>query len=151
YIALLDARHDAKDDAGAKQVATDWSAFLGGAATRAKTPEQRTVFDSHRLSAYSELGQPERAIPMLEQSQRDFPNDYNPPARLAIAYKNMKRWDEALAASDKALSMVYGPRRLGLLQTRADIFNGRGDKDSAKKTISEAVAFAESLPPGQRN
>src|SRR5207244_11424020 len=102
-------------------------------------------------SAYIELGEPERAIPMLEQSQKDFPDDYNPPARLAIAYKEMKRWDEALAASDRALSMVYGPRRLQILRTRADIFEGRGDKDAAKKTIADAVAFAEALPPGQRS
>ena len=45
---------------------------------------------------------------LFEQSQRDFPDDYNPPARLALAYRALKRWDEALAASDVAMSKAYG-------------------------------------------
>ncbi len=151
YIALLDARQNAKDEEGAKRVATEWSAFLDGAAARAKTPEQRTVFDSHRLSAYRELGQTERAIPMLEASERDLPGDYNPPARLAAAYLWMKRWDEALAPSDRALAKAYGPRKLGIYSTRADILSGKGDRESARKTLEEAIAYASALPPGQRS
>ena len=151
YISLLDARQDAKDEAGAKRVATEWSAFLDGAAARAKTPEQRAVFDSHRLSAYHELGQPERAIPMLEASERNLPGDYNPPARLAVAYSWMKRWDEALTASDRALAKAYGPRKLGIYSTRADIFSGKGDRDAARRTLDEAIAYANALPPEQRS
>jgi tetratricopeptide (TPR) repeat protein len=151
YIALLGARQDAKDDEGAKSVAVEWAAFLEGAAVRAKTPEQRAVFDAHRLSAYIELGQPERAIPMLEASERDLPGDYNPPARLATAYKALKRWDEALAASDRALTRAYGPRTLGILSTRADILSGKGDQEAARRTLEQALATAEALPPGQRS
>ena len=151
YLVLLDARQDAKDEEGAKRVATEWSAFLDGAAARAKTPEQRTVFDSHRLSAYRELGQTERAIPMLEASERDLPGDYNPPARLAVAYLWMKRWDEALAPSDRALAKAYGPRKLGIYSTRADIFSGKGDREAARRTLEEAIAYADALPPGQRS
>ena len=126
YISLLDARQQAGDSLGARQVALDWAAFLEGAAARATTPEQRTVFDSHRLSAYLELGEPERAVPMLEASERDLPDDYNPPARLAAALRAMKQWDEALAASDRALAKVYGPRKLGIYSARADILSGKG-------------------------
>jgi hypothetical protein len=151
YMSLLEARKNAQDEAGAKQVAAEWSAFLDGAAARAKTPDQRTVYDPHRLTAYIELGQPERAIPMLKASERDFPGDYNPPARLAAAYKAMQRWDEALAASDRALAKAYGPRKLNLLQTRADIYAGRGDRQAARRTLEEAVRTAEALPPGQRS
>jgi tetratricopeptide (TPR) repeat protein len=151
YLALLGARQDAKDEEGAKRVAMEWSAFLDGAAARAKTPEQRTVFDSHRLSAYRELGQVELAIPMLEAAERDLPGDYNPPARLATAYLWMKRWDEALAPSDRALAKVYGPRKLGVYSTRADIFSGKGDLEAARRTLEEAVAYADALPPGQRS
>ncbi len=151
YIALLDARQDAKDEAGAKQVAAEWAAFLDGEAARARTPEQRTVFDSHRLSAYRELGQVERAIPMLEGSERDLPDDYNPPARLALAYSWLKRWDEALIASDRALAKAYGPRKIGIYATRADIFVGKGDKAGARRVMEEALAYAESLPPGQKS
>jgi tetratricopeptide (TPR) repeat protein len=151
YLGLLGARQDAKDEEGAKRIAAEWSAFLEGAAARARTPEQRTVFDLHRLSAYRELGQIERAIPMLEASERDLPADYNPPARLATAYLWMKRWDEALAPSDRALAMVYGPRKLGVYSTRADIFSGKGDREAARRTLEEAIAYADALPPGQRS
>ena len=106
YVVLVDARKDAKDEAGARKTAGEWALFLDGEAARAKTPEARAVFDSHRLGAYIEMGEPQRAIPMLEASERDFPRDYNPPARLSAAYKAMKRWDEALAANDRALALA---------------------------------------------
>lgn len=151
YITLLTARDAAKDTAGTRRVANEWASFLEAEAAAAKSPEQRAVFDPHRLSAYLELGQPERAIAMLQQSERDFPKDYNPPQRLATAYKAMKRWDDALAASDRAMALGYGPRKLLLLQTRADILSGRDDVAGAHAVLREAVAFAESLPEGQRS
>jgi hypothetical protein len=151
YIALLSARQDANDVAGAKQVAAAWSAFLDGEAAKAKTADERAVYDPHRLDAYIELGQPERAVPMLEQSERDLPDDYNPPARLATAYNAMKKWDEALAANDRALAKAYGPRQLRILQTRVNSYVGRGDTAAARKTLEEALRLAESLPPGQRS
>lgn len=151
YIALIDARDAAGDDEEAVRLKQEWSSFLEGAAARAKTPEQRTVYDSHRLSAYLDLGTPEKAIPMLEQSERDFPDDYNPPARLAAAYKAMQKYDEALAASDRALARVYGPRKIVVLTTRADIYVAKGDAKAAKETIQQAIEVAKALPEGQRN
>ena len=120
-------------------------------AGRAKTPAERTVYDSHRLTAYMELGQPEKALPFLEQSERDFPEDYNPPARLALAYLAMRDYDRALAASDRALAHVYGPRKLTVLTARADIFAAKGDAKAARDTIVEAIEHAKSLPEGQRS
>jgi tetratricopeptide (TPR) repeat protein len=149
YISLIGARQAMKDADGAQKLRQEWAAFLERAAAEAKTPEQRAVYDSHRLSAYIELKTPEKAIPMLEQSERDFPDDYNPPARLASAYKAMKQYDKALAASDRALTRAYGPRKLLILRQRADIFAAKGDKESAKKTIAEAIAYAKQLPKEQ--
>lgn len=151
YQTLIDAREDAKDAAGQRRLTEEWSAFLDEAAARAKTVEQRTSFDPHRLSAYLALKEPEKAVPMLERSERDLPGDYNPPARLALAWKEMREWDKALAASDRALAKAYGPRRLGILRTRAEIYQGKGDDASAKKTLEQAIAEAEGLPEGQKN
>ncbi len=151
YITLLDTRRKARDEAGARRTNEEWIAYLESAAARARTPGQRTVFDSHRLSAYMELGQPERATPMLEASEKDFPEDYNPPARLAAAYQAMKEWDKALAAADRALLRIYGPRKLRVLEIKADALKGKGDLAGARRTMEEAVAFAEALPPGQRS
>jgi len=150
YLTLADAREDAKDEAGRKQTLEDCAALLEHAAAEARTPEQRVVFDSHRLSVYRELGQPERAVPMLEASQRDFPDDYNPPARLAMAYRSMKEYDKALAASDKALAMAYGPRKLLLYDNRADILVARGDSLAAREVLQTAIRDGEALPDGQR-
>ncbi len=151
YIALLDAREDARDSLGRRQVAEAWSAFLDAEAARAPSPEARTVFDSHRLSAYIETGRVERAIPMLEASARDFPDDYNPPARLANAYRLLGRWEEALAASDVAMAKAYGPRKLLFYQQRSDIHKGRGDLAAARRTLEEAIAYGKALPDGQRS
>ena len=113
YLSLIQARKDAADAPGARNDAEAWAAFLEGQAAAARTPEQRAVFDSHRLSAYMELKQPERAIPMLQASEKDLPDDYNPPSRLAVAYMAMKKPDEALAASNRALPKVRPAARPG--------------------------------------
>lgn len=151
YGSLVSEREAASDEAGRKDLAARWAAYLEKEAAAARSAEARTVFDSHRLSAYIESGQPERAVPMLNEAEHDLPDDYNPPARLAVAYLAMKKYDEALAASDRALARVYGPRKLGVLRTRADIYKGKGEVAAARKTIEEAIAFAEALPEGQRN
>jgi tetratricopeptide (TPR) repeat protein len=151
YGELVSARRDAKDEAGARRTASEWASFLDAEAAKAGTPEARAVFDSHRLGAYIEMGEPQRAIPMLEASARDFPQDYNPPARLAVVYKEMGRWDEALAATERALPLVYGPRKLRVLGTRADVFLAQGDKPNARATLTEALATARALPAAQRS
>jgi tetratricopeptide (TPR) repeat protein len=88
---------------------------------------------------------------MLEQSERDLPKDYNPPARLISAYRAAKRYDDALAASDRALKLAYGPRKIGIYRNRAAVYLAKGDKESARKTIEEAIQFAEALPTEQRS
>jgi len=153
YLALLGARKAAGDDEGHKLIAAQWATFLNGAAAAAKTPAERVVFDSHRLSAYLELGEPEKAVPLLEQSEREFPDDYNPPARLAIAYRYMEEWDLGVAASERALSKqgTTGPRRLRILQNLAQVYEASGNTEAARRTLAEAVQHGETLPEGQRS
>jgi tetratricopeptide (TPR) repeat protein len=151
HLSLIQARKDAGDPAGARADAEAWASFLEAQAKAAATPEQRAVFDSHRLSAYLELGEPERAIPMLQESEKDLRGDYNPPSRLAVAYLAMKKPDEALAASNRALPKVTGPRRVRVLQTRSEIFAAKGDAAASREALEAALACAESLPPGQRS
>ncbi len=151
YMALIEARDAAGDEEGTIALQWQWATFLEQAAARAKTAEQRTVYDSHRVSAYLDLGTPEKAIPMLEQSERDFPTDYNPPARLALIYNAMKEYDKALAASDRAMALVYGPRKLSVLSVRTDIYTGKGDTKAARETMVQAIEYAKSLPEGQRS
>jgi tetratricopeptide (TPR) repeat protein len=151
YETLGDARESMKDEAGAHAMREQWAAFLEGEAAKAKTPEQRAVYDSHRLTAYLALKTPEKAIPMLEQSAHDFPKDYNPHSRLAVALREMKKYDEALAETERALERAYGPRKIGIYRNRSDIFALKGDKENAKKTLEEAIRYADGLPKEQRS
>jgi len=150
FGALLDRREEQGDDAGAKQLAGRWLDFLEGESAKAAGPEARAAFDSHRVSAALALGDPARAVPALLASERDLPDDYNPPARLALLYRAMGSYDEALAASDRALGKADGPRKLRIYNTRADILLKRGDKAEARTTLEAAIHFADALPAGQR-
>ncbi|MEO6323791.1 MAG: thiol reductase thioredoxin, partial [Thermoanaerobaculia bacterium] len=85
YETLVQERDEAKDAAGMKEAAAAWATFLEGEAARARSPEAAAVYDSHRLSAYLQMATPEKAVPMLQASEKALPEDYNPPARLAVA------------------------------------------------------------------
>ncbi|HTS03554.1 MAG TPA: thiol reductase thioredoxin, partial [Thermoanaerobaculia bacterium] len=151
YGSLADEREAAKDQAGRKKVLESWAEYLEGEAAKAKTPAERTVFDAHRTTVCLALGQPERVVPALLASERDFPDDYNPPQRLALAYAAMKKYDEALAASDRAMALAYGPRKLVVYRTRVDILTKKGDAAAARRTLEEMLAWAEALPKEQRS
>jgi tetratricopeptide (TPR) repeat protein len=151
YISLLDAKQSLGDSVAARATAEAWSAHLDRAAARGRNAQERAVYDSHRLSAYLELGQPERAVPMLQAAERELPDDYNPPARLATAYRAMKQWDAAIAASDRALAKAYGPRRFLLWRTRVGILTDKGDAAAARTALESAISEAEGMPEGQRS
>jgi thioredoxin-like negative regulator of GroEL len=150
FQTLVDVRRERGDTAGALRAAADWAAYLEGEAARAQTADARAVFDSHRLGAYLALGQPERAVPMLEQSRTDFPKDYNPPARLAVAYLAMKKPAQALTSAEQAEALVYGPRTLRVLLTKAEAQAALGDKAGAKATLAHAEELVAGLPEAQR-
>jgi tetratricopeptide (TPR) repeat protein len=149
YEVLIDARTEAGDAAGAKALAGKWLAFLEEEAARAPSPEARAAFDPHRVVAAMKLGDPGRAIPALLASEKDLPADYNAPARLAVIYKELRRWEEAVAAIDRALARAYGPRRIRLLETKASIQQACCDEASSQTTLREALRAAEALPASQ--
>lgn len=151
YFSLEGAREAVGDSAGVRKLQEEHIAMLEDHAARATTAEQRATYDSHRLSLYIEMGRPQAAVPMLEHSRKDFPDDYNPPQRLATAYKAMKQWPEALAASDEAMPLAYGPRQFLVLNTRADIQLGMADTTAAKATLTDALARAEKMPDGLKS
>lgn len=132
-------------DKDATRLARAWTSFLEAEAARAPSPSARAVFDAHRLLAYVALDEPRRAIPMLEQSEADFPGDYNPPARLAAAYLATRQYDAALAASRRALARAYGPRKLRLWSLQADVLVAKGDTAGARASLRAAIDFAHRL------
>jgi len=149
YSSLISIARRQKDTEAAKKYATDMWAFLEQQAKSAPNAEARASLDSWRTSAAGALGDPALAIPALEASERDLPDDYNPPSRLAGIYTQLGRLDDALAANERALAKVYGPRKLSLLTSRVSLYEKKGDKAAAKQTLEEAVKFAETLPGEQ--
>jgi thiol-disulfide isomerase/thioredoxin len=140
FEELVATRKEAGDAEGARRAAEAWAAFLDAAASKAKAPAARAVFDAHRLLAYVELGHAERALPMLTQSERDFPDDYNPPARLARALFELGRFDEARAACARAAARVYGPRALRVLLLAADDAHAQKDAAAERAALDDALA-----------
>jgi tetratricopeptide (TPR) repeat protein len=140
FEELVATRKEAGDAEGARRAAEAWAAFLDAAASKAKTPAARAVFDAHRLLAYVELGHAERALPVLTQSERDFPDDYNPPARLARALFELGRFDEARAACARAAARVYGPRALRVLLLAADVAHAQKDAAAERAALDDALA-----------
>ncbi len=145
FETLVDALRELKDEPRRRSFAEHWVRFLEGQVTLATTKEARVVFDSHRLLAYAETGDPTRSIPMLEESAKDFPNDYNPPARLARTYFTLQRYPEARTAIGRALSLAYGPRKLRLFELAADIESKSNDRASEKAALDSALELAKTL------
>jgi len=145
YDFVIGAYRELGQDDEVKGIAAEWAAFLEEQAGRAQSPAARAVFDAHRVLAYKALGEPQRSVPMLEESERDFPADYNPPARLASTYLAMKRNDEALAAVKRALEKAYGPRKLRLWSLEADAYEAMGNGPAAREALRAALDFAKTV------
>jgi tetratricopeptide (TPR) repeat protein len=151
YEGLVGAAEARKDEAGRRRLAEEWWGFLVAERARGRTPAARAMLDAWIVGAALALGDPGRAIPLLQASERAAPKDYNPPYRLAVLYLEQKRYPEALAASDRALALAYGPRKLRVLSQLATIQEERGDTAAARRALEEAVAHAATLPASQRN
>jgi hypothetical protein len=82
---------------------------------------------------------------MLQESERDFPDDYNPPSRLAKVYLGLGRLDDALAAVRRAEAKIYGPRTLRVLSTEADIWLAMKKPKEAKEALLHAVELGDKL------
>lgn len=151
YESLVEARTARGDEVGARGVAERWWSFLERERTRASSAEARASLDSYRVAAAEALGDPARALPPLEQSERDLPGDYNPPARRARVLREVGRLPEARAAAERALAKAYGPRKLKVYQLAATIMDKQGDRAALAATLDEALAYADGLPPSQRD
>jgi tetratricopeptide (TPR) repeat protein len=79
---------------------------------------------------------------MLQQSEREAPDDYNPPARLARAYLTLGQLEPAEAAIERALPHCEGPRKLRLFMLKSDILLARNQRESAAETLRAALRYA---------
>jgi tetratricopeptide (TPR) repeat protein len=150
FEATVDAREADHDKGGARELAARWADYLERQARSAGSSSARAVFDAHRMLAYQALGDPARALPMLAESEKDFPRDYNPPARIAMVYLTLQRYEDALAAVGRAMALGYGPRKMRLFLLKADLLAAKGDKAASVATLREAQAYAATLPESEK-
>jgi predicted negative regulator of RcsB-dependent stress response len=59
---------------------------------------------------------------------------------------DLKRYDDAVAALERALARAYGPRKLRLWSLEADALIAKGDKAGARRALQSALDFAASVP-----
>ncbi|HTP50747.1 MAG TPA: tetratricopeptide repeat protein [Anaeromyxobacteraceae bacterium] len=151
YQALFETRTAEKDAADARKLGEEWWAFLVAERARGRSGATRVMLDSWIVAAALALDDPGRALPLLLASEREEPGDYNPPYRVAELYLELKDYDKALAASDRALRLAYGPRKLRVLGQRATILERKGDPAAARRVLEDAVSYAATLPGAQRS
>ncbi|MDX2087687.1 MAG: thioredoxin family protein [Kofleriaceae bacterium] len=149
YLRELLISVDRKDEATA--LAEQQRQLLEKAAATAPTPVAAMTYNWHLAEVFVFLGRPLEAVPALEKSAAALPDEYDPPARLGWLYLKAGKLDEAATWTERALALVYGPRKARLLGQRAEIAGKQGDTAGERRYRAEAVALWESLPPGQAN
>lgn len=151
YRLLWDVRLRLGDVKGATDAANERLRVIDAATSKVVEPAIATLFDGARLETLLFLGRPRDAVTLLEAREKELPDDYNVPHRLARAYLEAGRADDALVATDRALARAYGPRKGLIYGLRADIFIKLGRAADARAAIAAQLDFYRSLPPGQRH
>ncbi|HTV21390.1 MAG TPA: thioredoxin family protein [Polyangiaceae bacterium] len=146
---LAAARAATGDVDGSRQALQSRLAVLERAAL-GKAPELALTYDWARTDALLQLGRAEEALAIATEREQQLPQNYNPPHYRAKAFKALGRWQDGLAALDRALALAYGPRRIGLLSLKANLLSGAGRQDEAKATLRDQLAQYRALPAGQR-
>jgi len=146
-MELLDASHQHER---AVEVAKARASLLEQAAARAPDVTMASTFDPHRTDTYLYLKEPQKAEQLLAEREKQMPDDYNPPARLARVLLEEKKLAEAEAAVDRALAkMTRGQRRIGVLGLKARILQAEGKPTEA--AVQEQLDVFRELPATQRN
>jgi thioredoxin-like negative regulator of GroEL len=148
---LAEGLLDVGDVRGASAARRARIAVLDQASANAPSPEAASAYDYALAMAYLAVDRQADAIRMLEQRERELPELYEPPARLAEVLAKLGRTEQALAAINRSIGRAYGPRRLRYLRFRADLLRKLGDHAGEVATLREEVAGHEALAKGQAN
>jgi tetratricopeptide (TPR) repeat protein len=146
---VWDAEEGLGNREGALAAARERLAVLETAAKRAPNPQVSSTFDGGRLETLLFLDRARDAVAFLGERERELPNDYNPPHRLASAYQALGDHASALSAIDRAIAKAWGARKARMLDKRAEILAKLGRADDARGTLEAALSHLRSLPPGQ--
>ena len=137
------------DDAGrhpeAVKAAEKRREILLAAQKAAPDFEMASTFDPHLAETYLYLKQAPLAEAMLTRREKEMPDDYNPPARLARVLLEQGKSQQAEAAIDRALKIApQGPRKVGLYGLKEKIAKALGKP--VEPVLREELALMETLP-----
>jgi thioredoxin-like negative regulator of GroEL len=132
----------------ARAIAERQRALLDQAVTAAPSPLAAMTYIWPQSEVYAYLGVPLELVPRLEKAHADLPTEYDPPYRLAWIYLQADQPDQALPWAEKALGLVYGPRKARAQSMLIDIQKARGDRAAEKKARQDLIAIYERLPAG---
>lgn len=135
-----------KNEEAATRVAAAWLKYLQEQIAQAPTAEARMGYDLHLVSVAAFLHKPELALAEVERAEHELPNDYNPPRLAATVYRQMGRYDDALAACNRAIEKAYGAPKAQVYRVKGQILEQKGDIEGAKQAYAEGIAFARTLP-----
>jgi tetratricopeptide (TPR) repeat protein len=138
------------DAAGARAAAERRLVHLDRAVV-ADTVADRRVDDWPRVDTLIFLDRHDQAIAQMTAREAELPDDGNAPAYLARAYADLERWDDALAAIDRAIARSPGPKGVRYLADRADLALEAGRPDLARAAIATARARWSALPEPMRS
>jgi tetratricopeptide (TPR) repeat protein len=119
-------------------------------ASAGKPADVALTYDWARTDALLQLGRAEEALAVATERERQLPDNYNPPHYRAKSLAALGRWQEGLTAIQRALSLAYGPRKIGLMTLQVDLLLGAGQRAEAVRTLNEQLALYRALPAGQR-
>lgn len=119
-------------------------------ASAGKPADVALTYDWARTDALLQLGRAEEALAVATEREQQLPGNYNPPHYRAKSFKALGRWQEGLTAIERALSLAYGPRKIGLMTLQVDLLLGAGQKAEAVRALNEQLALYRALPAGQR-
>ncbi len=140
---LADAFLTFGDKEGARGASRERLAILEKASKDAPTPAAAQTYDAALASAFLAMGRAEDAVRLLQNREKQLPSSYEPPGRLAGVLLALKKYPEALAAIERALAHVEGPRRMRFLEIKADILGAQGDRAGQLAALEAVLAGYE--------
>ena len=124
--------------------------LMESAASAASSPLSAAVYDYQRAGAYLALDRGEQAVEMLVLREKQMPDAYEPPARLAWVLGELERHEEALTAIGRAISRSYGPRRLRYHQMQIELLTKLGRVDEGQpspRRVDQVQRLASAAAP----
>ena len=148
---LREVRTKLGNPAGARKASEQRLRILSEAAEGLPDAVAAT-YDFARGESLVQLGRGDEAVRLLTAREAALPDDYSTSHFLARTYRELGRFEEGLAAVERALekSKGQGPRHAGILGVKADLLLGLARTREARAVLEEQLAAYRALPKSQQ-